>query len=431
VTDSQAADVGDDDSARTHLAREVRRLRKVAGWSQPQLAQEIGYTRQYVSQAEQEGKNLPSQELVSALDVALGAGGALLALRRQAKAEQAARRRGITEAQLRFSQAEPGTADDVNRKAFLRAALGMSAGAVVARSFPEHGAEDLVSAVAGPTTQYRRMESMVSTADLVPAVEAHLRLASRVVEETIPTPAGYGVLSETAGLAAWLAADRSDTATARKRYAAARGYAEQARHPLLAAYMQASLGHFAVESGDPLHGRTLLDQVREEIKDVDVPDAARAWLASLHALAHVALGDRAATLVDLRAAEAFATSDRGEPHWPWVFAFDSSKVARYQATAFARLGDIQAARSAFVAAASALTSPKSRALALTDQAHALARAGQVDEACWLATDALSTGRTYGSERITERVVSMRALLPANTSATAELDAQLDDLYGEA
>jgi hypothetical protein len=275
------------------------------------------------------------------------------------------------------------------------------------------------------------MESMVSTSDLIPAVEAHLRLAARIVAETVPTPAGYGVLSETAGLAAWLAADRSDVGTARRRYAAARDYAERARHPLLAAYMLASLGHFAVEFGDPVHGHTMLDQAREEIKDCDVPDAARAWLASLHALAHAGMGDKVATLTELRAAEAFANSDRGAPQRPWVFAFDAPKVARYQASAFARLGDVTAARAAFVAATPALTSPKPRAMALTDQAHALARVGQVEEACWLANDALATGRMYGSERITERVVSMRSLLPTNARATTELDKQITALYGEA
>jgi transcriptional regulator with XRE-family HTH domain len=72
------------------LAEEVRRLRKAAGLSQPQLAALIGYTRQYVSLAERPSRGLPSAELVKAIDDALRAGGALEALRQQADAQRKA-----------------------------------------------------------------------------------------------------------------------------------------------------------------------------------------------------------------------------------------------------------------------------------------------------------------------------------------------------
>ncbi|MBM7775995.1 DNA-binding XRE family transcriptional regulator [Actinokineospora baliensis] len=72
------------------LAGEVRRLRKAAGLSQPQLAQRVGYTRQYVSLAERPQRNLPSVDLVRALDAALGA--ELIRLRELAKQDQTQRR---------------------------------------------------------------------------------------------------------------------------------------------------------------------------------------------------------------------------------------------------------------------------------------------------------------------------------------------------
>ncbi|MEC3977420.1 helix-turn-helix transcriptional regulator [Amycolatopsis sp. H20-H5] len=81
-----------DCSAENRLAHEIRRLRSVAKLSQPQLAKQVGYTRQYVSLAENPGKNLPSKELIDALDTALNAGGRLRELREQAKIEQRARR---------------------------------------------------------------------------------------------------------------------------------------------------------------------------------------------------------------------------------------------------------------------------------------------------------------------------------------------------
>ncbi|MGM1058457.1 helix-turn-helix transcriptional regulator [Saccharothrix sp. Mg75] len=79
--------------AGVRLAHEIRRRRTEAGLSQPQLARKIGYTRQYVSLAERPDHNLPSAELVKALDQALNGKGALTALRELGKREQERQRR--------------------------------------------------------------------------------------------------------------------------------------------------------------------------------------------------------------------------------------------------------------------------------------------------------------------------------------------------
>lgn len=68
-----------------HLAREIKRRRLDAGFSQRGLAAATGYTRQYVSMAEWEDANLPSQELIAAIDTAVGAKGDLVAIRAEAK----------------------------------------------------------------------------------------------------------------------------------------------------------------------------------------------------------------------------------------------------------------------------------------------------------------------------------------------------------
>ncbi|MEV6101379.1 helix-turn-helix transcriptional regulator [Nocardia sp. NPDC051981] len=75
------------------LAREIRRLRRAADMSQRVLASKAGYSRQYVSMTEWQDATLPSEDLISAIDSALGAGGALIALRAQAKTEQSTKRR--------------------------------------------------------------------------------------------------------------------------------------------------------------------------------------------------------------------------------------------------------------------------------------------------------------------------------------------------
>lgn len=92
MTEDNPADTGGIAAA---LAAEIRRLRNATGLSQKQLAAQVGYTRQYVSLAERVGGNLPSLELVRALDARLGAGGQLLALREQARADQRALRHAL------------------------------------------------------------------------------------------------------------------------------------------------------------------------------------------------------------------------------------------------------------------------------------------------------------------------------------------------
>lgn len=72
------------------LAREIKRLRLSTGLSQRALAAKIGYSRQYVSMAEWENSDLPSAELVTAIDTALGAGGELVTLRDKARHRQRA-----------------------------------------------------------------------------------------------------------------------------------------------------------------------------------------------------------------------------------------------------------------------------------------------------------------------------------------------------
>lgn len=75
------------------LAREIKRLRTEAGMSQRVLAGRIGYSRQYVSMAEWEDANLPSRELVVAIDAILDAGGRLVLLRQRASNLRAQRGR--------------------------------------------------------------------------------------------------------------------------------------------------------------------------------------------------------------------------------------------------------------------------------------------------------------------------------------------------
>ena len=88
----------------------------------------------------------------------------------------------------------------MDRKNFLKTTLGAGAGVWVSHHFPASADDDphgLALALSGPTTHYRHMESAVSSQELAPAVDAHLRLASYMVPDFLPTATGQLAFSAT------------------------------------------------------------------------------------------------------------------------------------------------------------------------------------------------------------------------------------------
>ncbi len=63
------------------LPREIRRRREERGLSRDDLAKITGYSRQYISQLEQPSRGIPTRPVLAAVDAALAADGALVALR--------------------------------------------------------------------------------------------------------------------------------------------------------------------------------------------------------------------------------------------------------------------------------------------------------------------------------------------------------------
>ncbi|MFD4401230.1 helix-turn-helix transcriptional regulator [Nocardia sp. NPDC058499] len=96
------------------LAREIKRRRLAADMSQRELATRIGYTRQYVSMTEWEDANLPSRELVAAIDIGLNADGALVAIHDRAKRDQKSARRKMAR-NVDFGETGQGESGGVRR----------------------------------------------------------------------------------------------------------------------------------------------------------------------------------------------------------------------------------------------------------------------------------------------------------------------------
>jgi transcriptional regulator with XRE-family HTH domain len=316
--------------------------------------------------------------------------------------------------------------DDTNRRQFLGGSLGVLATVAVPHS--DIGDERLLMAT---SLSYRQLEQRTPARALARPVTAHLSLASDLARRAEGKQSARlsAAVAEIAGLAAWLHADLTEPAQTRHYYKMSIAAAQQSQHPLLAIYMQGSFGQYATTAGDPIHGLRLLRDAAARLPR-SAPNTARAWLAALAGVALGYLGDREALklLGDAeRHAEGSAAPD---PVWPWVFQFDSSKIASYRAIAAARLGLSKIAADAFSQADGAARSPKQAALVTVEQARALATDRRFDQACALAVAAFDIGAAYESERVRQAIRDFRASLGAQAPGrvTAELDDRLHSAY---
>jgi transcriptional regulator with XRE-family HTH domain len=316
--------------------------------------------------------------------------------------------------------------DDTDRRQFLGGSLSVLAAAAIPVS--DLGDERLLIAT---SLNYRQLEQRTPARVLARPVTAHLSLAHDLASRAGGKQSARlaAAVSEIAGLAAWLHADLVDPAQARRYYKMSIAAAQQAQHPLLAIYMQGSLGQYATTAGDAVYGLRLLRDAAGRLPR-SAPPTARAWLASLEAVSLAYLSDRAAlkTLDDAqRYADAPYSSD---PVWPWVFQFDTAKIASYRAIAAARLGLPKVAAEAFSIANGSARSPKQAAIVAVEHARATASGGHLDQACALALAAYDVGHQYDSERVRQAVRDFRASLGSRAPqrVTAELDERLHSAY---
>ena len=324
--------------------------------------------------------------------------------------------------------AEANTTEDATDRRQLLAASAGTAGLALAGAAAGAGADEAL--IGQATTVLRRLEQHTSTWALLGSATAHADLARTLRRRAGTGPAARRLAaaeSEAAGLAAWLYADLDEQANARRCYRMAIDAAVRAGNPLLACYMRGSFGQFATGTGAASAGRDLLTQARADLPRC-APPIALLWLDALHATALAHLGQRTALSVLDTAAQRLRTASATEPVWPWLFAFDETKLASHRAVVATRLGQHRQAEH-WSAASTATGSPKQRAVTDVARATALAAAGDVTRACHLACGALDIGRALGSERVVRAVTTLRTDLP-NTTATADLDRHLSVSYEE-
>jgi hypothetical protein len=329
--------------------------------------------------------------------------------------------------------------DDTKRRQFLATNAALYGLALIGADDHPLNIEDFddEQLLGAPCATYRRLEQRLPSRSLIPSVRAHLALIHQLASRTEPTTARdkrlHALLSETAGLAAWLYADVEDRATARQHYRLAVLAAQRSGNPLLVAYMQASMGQFAANAGDAVESVRLVAASRALLPK-GAPLIASIWMDAIEAFAFSQVHDRDALIRLERAESRLARAQNDEPVWPWIFRFDDKKLSGFRAQVAAKLGDVDIAQRALQAAHDPQQAAKPRALADILRADLLAQSGDLDEACRVAIEAFDIGRRYDSERVTRAVAefrtSLRPRVGIRSQVTADLDERLYATYQE-
>ncbi len=319
-------------TAHSRLAGEIRRLRNAADLSQSGLGERVGYTRNYVSMAERVGGNLPSQNLVEALDQALGATGQLCALWREAKKEQQARRRQGRVAALARSSS-PLSSEGVEDAELSRQAVADDArnAARIARMIASSGTTN--EAVDQFDSEIRRIAAAYISRPLVDVFGEIRELRQEVFRlldnNRIPNQLRdlYLHASRLGGLQAHVSLDLGDYRAADIHAQTAWLYAKLAGHQDMLGWIKA-LQSLIAYWDDRLEDA--VERAREGAL-FHPRGTTGARLASLEARACAARGDEQGTVAALDVAES-ARADSTMDEYSGVFTFPAAKQSVYAGT---------------------------------------------------------------------------------------------------
>ncbi|GAA3798449.1 hypothetical protein GCM10022226_17240 [Sphaerisporangium flaviroseum] len=213
---------------------------------------------------------------------------------------------------------------------------------------------------------------------------------------------------------------------ARRWFAAAARAAEEAGDRYLADLVLASTALIPTYSSDP---HVVLSTVAPRLENAVGATPAIAWMWGFAALAHASLGDRDA--FERAVSRSGKTLDRCpmDSLQPGILSFQLERLTFYEARGRADLGDLDGTADAVSRVLSSYDSGASNdpALARFAYACALVKAGEVEEACRLATTALRESPTRPSVTVVVRAHEFDDLLRPSGSVTADWREALSDL----
>jgi transcriptional regulator with XRE-family HTH domain/tetratricopeptide (TPR) repeat protein len=407
------------------LAEGIKRLRQQAGLSQSQLAVRAGYSKQYISRAENPQRGLPSAELVRALDSALSADGELVQLHLRAKREQQMRRSAnqrITMSQIGSPIAvSPPQGDsvsegvvDVNRKQFLTGLVATVAmpSLISGGTITRIKEADVKRYEENLARLYALDDHYGATGEVYGLTLRSMRHLLGILENASYTPSVGNQLRSIAGQlmehAGWLAFDAGHDHDARYWWLEGLHAARLASDVDTEIVVLASMSLEASRNGRGREAVELAHAAASVAAPCSTPRL-RSILAAREALGHARAGDRYQTVIALRRAHAELQQDDRVDDPSWLDFWGPSDLAGHAAQVATYLGDLSSAEQSARDALSAVDQarhPRNHAIYQARYATTLIAQDRVDEAMPVLTVAALAAADFNSQRLTDDVTSV-------------------------
>ncbi|WP_181007365.1 hypothetical protein [Streptomyces sp. SM1] len=229
----------------------------------------------------------------------------------------------------------------------------------------------------------------------------------------------FSTVAEATLLAGWMSYDACHHGLAQRYFLQALRLAQDANDRRLAGSILSAMSHQATFLGRYTQAATLARAALMGISPVATPTL-RAQFHAMEARALARTGDVAACEAALSAATKALESQNNEDEPEWISYFDDAELAAEAAHCFR---DVNSARRAVVHAENAMTGSHVRSdfFATMVLADAHLRAGDVEEACRVALDALDLGEQLKSARCVSYLAEFRRNLSASGQSSAARD----------
>jgi transcriptional regulator with XRE-family HTH domain len=384
------------------LATSIRQYRKDASLSQGELAAKIGYSPQYVSLAERSSKGgLPSLLLVTAMDNALHANGALLALRRRADEEQ-------VQARAKHSGAAFSTASPAGRA--------------------EQPVE--VLAILAMSKSFQETDRQLGGGVLYDQVARYLEreIGPRLLDASAAGPNLFSAAASITEITGWMAHDSRDDDEARRRFDRAFRLATAAGNAALVGNVCASMSHLASQLGQSTAAVRIAEKGLIQGSSAQGTTRLAARLHAMKARGLAIDGDLSGCVHALDGAAEILAGVGDEQSPDWITFFDEAALAGESSSCLLRLGRFEDAEreARLVIQLRSDDRVRSRAFAQLTLARVLLAAGRIDEAAAVGTEICDVAPSLTSARVRTRLNNLGEAMKPHADA-ADVRVFLDKL----
>jgi transcriptional regulator with XRE-family HTH domain len=304
-------------------------------------------------------------------------------------------------------------------------------------SLPGRGQQATLETVAAGIADCRRTDDCLGALAAVRPTLTQRDTVGTLLAHPHPDRLRYQLISargQLDQLAAWLAFDLGDQATAQAYLRQGLAAAHEAGDEPLGAYL---LGHRAVlAAGDDVHEALAFAAAAQARARRSATDTTHAWLAAVNAELQGLAGDATGCLRSLDAAEAALDRASLTDDPAWIYYFGRTELDTYKGACYEQLGRPAAALATWQSVLASLDASlvRDRSFYLTHLAATYMQEAELEQACRLAAEALAVAVSTRSRRGLERVRGLRQqqLAPWRaTSPVKALDEQLAHAWGVA